>query len=138
MTSSQDEELAAASEHYHSGKSALEAGDAAGAIRHLEESFRAWPHFKTAELLGEALAGTGRTKEAVGHLAAAVGLGNKAFRARYLLAQCLITLNQKADAYRLLKEALELAPQFKKARELLERLSQDEEIRTLIASEQQG
>ena len=102
----------------------MEQGDRPAAIRCLREAAWLAPHYKTLELLGECLRGEGREPEAVLYLAAAAGLGRKQARARFLLAGALLACGQHYawDAAQQLRECLRVSPNFKTARELLERV----------------
>jgi tetratricopeptide (TPR) repeat protein len=60
-----------------------------------------------------------RFPEAILYLAAAAALGNKQFRSRYLLAKALLAIDEEADAITKLKEAIEIQPTYKAAKELL-------------------
>lgn len=100
----------------------MEAGDIESAIQLFEESATAGPHFKTLELLGECLMKLGRHRQAIIPLAAAVGLGTKAFRAMFLLAKALDETGSRRDAIEKLEEAVAVKPDYKAARDLLEQL----------------
>lgn len=100
----------------------MEANDLESAISLFDQSVQLEPHFKTLELLGECLLTLGRHKEAVVPLAASAGLGNKPYRALYLLAQALNAAGRKTEALEKLDQAIEMKPDYKSARELLDRL----------------
>jgi tetratricopeptide (TPR) repeat protein len=107
---------------YSEARTAMEAKDLGLALEKLRSASALAPHYKTYELLGECLLQQGEAAEAVLYLSAAAGLGNKQTRSRYLLAQALIRLDptREADAVEKLREALELNPQYKAAKQLLE------------------
>ena len=107
---------------YQDGRKAMAANDLNSAISLFERSTQYDPHFKTLELLGECFLKLGRNKEAVVPLAASVGLGNKPYRALYLLAQALNAVGRKTDAIEKLNQAIETKPDYKSARELLRRI----------------
>ncbi|HET7698322.1 MAG TPA: tetratricopeptide repeat protein [Vicinamibacterales bacterium] len=111
-----------ASELYQSGRDAMDRGDFTTAVGHLQRALALRPHYKTLELLGTALRELQRPEEALVYLAAAAGLGNRQFRARYLLAEVLVGLGLTDDAIVKLEEAIELNPSYRTARELLERI----------------
>src|SRR5687768_10616017 len=105
---------------YSAGRDALDVGDRASAIDRLRRSAVLAPHFKTFELLGQCLLEEGQPGDAIVYLAAAAGLGNRQFRSRYLLARALIATGDTGHAIDKLREALELQPAFRAARELLD------------------
>jgi tetratricopeptide (TPR) repeat protein len=111
---------------YLAGRTLMASGDYAGAIDFFESSNRAYPHFKTLELLGECQLGLGNPFEALIPLAAAIGLGSNAFRAAYLLAQAFADLGEKKDALIYVERALVMKPDFKRARQLKESLGVDD------------
>jgi hypothetical protein len=120
-------ELSAADEAYRlytQARAALDKGDREAGIRLLRQAGSLAPHFKTFELLGEALIEHQEYREAVMYLAAAVGLGNKPFRAHYLLARALMNLRPAwvTDATEQLQRALQVNPNYKAARALLDEL----------------
>lgn len=100
---------------YQRGRAALEGGRLEDAVEAFRESSLKEPHFKTLELLGEALMLLGRYQEAVVPLAAASGL-NRQVRAPALLAQVLLLLGRDIDAYTAAQEALTRDPNNKMAR----------------------
>lgn len=108
---------------YNDGRSAMEAGNYQLAVKKFEESIRIAPHFKTLESLGECLLLLNQFTEAIVYLAAAVGLGNKQFRPRYLLAKALSATSDVPGAIEKLQEALDINPNYQRARELLNELS---------------
>lgn len=107
---------------YYEGKSAMDAGDLHTAIEKFKQSVSLLPHFKTLELLGECLLRRNEFSEAILYLAAAAGLGQNEFRARFLLAKALLAVGEESDAIVQLKEALALNPNYKSAKELLDSL----------------
>ena len=100
----------------------MEREDFDAAVEQLSHAFFLEPHFKTLELLGTCCQRLGRFHEAVLYLAAAAGLGNRQFRARFLLAEVLASLGDIDGAVNKLEEAIELNPDFRRARDLLKRL----------------
>ena len=104
---------------YQEAREARKNGDLKAAIRKLRRSGKLAPHFKTYELLGESFFEMERFPEAILYLAAAAALGNKQFRSRYLLAKALLAIDEEADAISKLKEAIEIQPTYKAAKELL-------------------
>ncbi len=104
---------------YQDERKAMATNDLKSAISLFEQSIQSDPHFKTLELLGECFLKLGRNKEAVVPLAASVGLGNKPYRALYLLAQALNAAGRKTDAIEKLNQAIEMKPDYKSARALL-------------------
>jgi tetratricopeptide (TPR) repeat protein len=103
---------------YTQARAALMRGDRAEAIELLRASAHAEPHFKTLELLGEALIDQGAQTDGIVYLAAAVGLAANQSRPRFLRAKALAASGHLQDAVRLLDEALSLNPQYESAREL--------------------
>jgi tetratricopeptide (TPR) repeat protein len=100
----------------------MEREDFDAAVEQFLHAFLLEPHFKTLELLGTCCQRLGRLHEAVLYLAAAAGLGNGQFRARFLLAEVLASLGDIDGAVNKLEEAIELNPNFRRARELLKRI----------------
>ena len=96
------------------------------AVEQLSQAFFLEPHFKTLELLGTCCQRLGRLHEAVLYLAAAAGLGNRQFRARFLLAEVLVSLADIDGAVNKLEEAIELNPNFRRASDLLKRIRAEE------------
>jgi tetratricopeptide (TPR) repeat protein len=103
---------------YTKGREALREGRTAEAVELLRASVTRSPHFKTLELLGEALVGLGMYADGIVCLAASVGLGHKQSRPRFLLAKALAETGQQREALPLLDEALALNPQYASAKEL--------------------
>ena len=100
---------------YQQGKDLLEAGDLAGAIAQFETSIAASPHFKTLELLGDALLRSGQPVRAIVPLAAATTL-NSQVRAPSLLAEALLAAGDSLKAHEIAKLALQRNASNKKAR----------------------
>jgi tetratricopeptide (TPR) repeat protein len=107
---------------YQKGREAIASGNLVSAIRFLEQSAQIDPHFKTFELLGECLIKRGQCSEAVAALSMSVELGNKPYRALYLLAQALESIGHREEAIARLTQAIEMKPDYKAARALLDRL----------------
>jgi tetratricopeptide (TPR) repeat protein len=117
-----DSELEAASERYQKGRAAMESGELRGAVEHFRASIRHHPHFKALELLGECLLKQGNAAEAVIYLSSAAGLGNRASRALFLLAQALLQIGDRDAAVSKLRQALSANSDYRAARELLKTL----------------
>ena len=100
---------------YQAARSKFEVGDLDEAISLLEVSVAANPHFKTLELLGEALLRAGDPKRAIVPLAAATTL-NDQVRAPSLLAEALEANGNAIDAHRIALLALKRDPNNRKAR----------------------
>lgn len=115
---------------YREGREARDVGNYLVAIRRLRQSSRLAPHFKTYELLGECLLKIEKPKDAVLYLAAAAGLGNKQFRAHYLLGSALLLLDPPSihEAAVHFQEALRLNPNYKTAKKGLEELVEKNEF----------
>ena len=105
---------------YQQGRTAMAVNDLETAIRLFEESARISPHFKTFELLGECFLKRGQHWEAISPLAASAGLGNKPYRALYLLAQALHNSGRRVEAIEKLNQAVEMKPDYKAALALLD------------------
>ncbi len=104
---------------YQKGREAMAANDLESAIRFFQASAQMYVHFKTLELLGECFLRHGQNREAIIPLAAAVGLGNKPYRALYLLAEALCRSGYRQEAIEKLNVALEIKPEYKNARTLM-------------------
>ena len=117
-----EEDSPSASALYRAGREAMERDDFDDAVEQFTRSFFLEPHFKTLELLGTSCQKLGRLPEAVLYLAAAAGLGNREVRARFLLAEVLISLDDIDGAVNKLEEAIELNPNFRRAHDLLKRI----------------
>ena len=120
------EDSSSASALYRAGREAMERKDFDHAVEQLRRAFLLEPHFKTLELLGACCHKLGRLPEAVLYLAAAAGLGNRQFRARFLLAEVLVSLHDIDGAVNKLEEANELNPNFRRAHDLLKRIRPDD------------
>lgn len=112
---------------YALAREAYDSDRVAEAIELFRASAHLHPHFKTLELLGDALVRTGQRSEGIIYLAAAAGLAPEQSRPRFLLARVLAEDNEVRDARRQLREALRINPEYKSASELLNRLSADGE-----------
>lgn len=104
-----------ASQAYQRGRECFDAGDFDGAIALFEESVAAHPHFKTLELLGEAWLWKGQPARAVVPLAAATTL-NKQSRAPSLLAEALLAIGDRLQAYEIAQLTLSRDPNNKMAK----------------------
>jgi len=100
----------------------MAAKDFQSAIVFLERSAEAFPHFKTLELLGECLLRTGQVEGALLSLRKAVEPGNRPYRSLYLLGQALSELGKRDEAIGCLTQAIEIKPDYKSARNLLNTL----------------
>ncbi|MGH9322423.1 MAG: hypothetical protein ACRD3V_21380, partial [Vicinamibacteria bacterium] len=120
MEDQADSEDDKSSRLYQTGRAAMEAGDLEAAVAAFRESVLEEPHFKTLELLGEALMLLGRPKEAIVPLAAASTL-NRQVRAPALLAQAFLTMGRETDAYAAAEEALSRDANNRMARSVKER-----------------
>ena len=109
------EDTDAAHAAYQAGRGKLETGDLEGAISALEESVSTHPHFKSLELLGEALLRAGKPHRAIVPLAAATTL-NDHVRPPSLLAEALLAIGDQLEAHRIALLALERDPTNRKAR----------------------
>jgi len=108
---------------YELGREAMVRREYEAALAFLRSSVELLPHFKTLELLGECLLESGHvSSEAVTILAAAAGLGNRAFRSYFLLARALHVCGRTKEALEKLDIALVLQPDFKAAAQLREEL----------------
>ena len=116
-----------ATELHDLGRQALDAGDLQLCVEYMRAAAALEPHYKTMELLGEALLRLGNLDDSVLWLAAAAGLSPKQVRSRFLLAQVLESREQIGDARIQLREALRVNPQYKSASEMLARLPPAEE-----------
>ena len=101
-------------ELYELGRELMQAGDIAAATVQFEESIRAWPHFKTLELLGECFIKLGRLQDAIVPLAAATTL-NRGTRAPSLLAETFLALGEHHDAFEAAELALQRDPSNRRA-----------------------
>jgi tetratricopeptide (TPR) repeat protein len=121
------EEMEEAMKLYNDGREALSSGHRNLAIQKFRQSYSLAPHYKTFELLGEALMAEGEYIEAVVYLAAAAGIGEKQFKSRYLLARALLALGDvwKDDAIEQLRKSIELNPNYRTAKKLLAELSHE-------------
>jgi tetratricopeptide (TPR) repeat protein len=108
---------------YRKGRQAIASKDLKAAIVFLQESAKLDPHFKTLELLGECLLDNGCSSEAVTALTQSVERGSKPFRALYLLARAFDSCGSRDRAIESLNRALEMKPDYKAARGLLETLN---------------
>ncbi|MCI0355763.1 MAG: tetratricopeptide repeat protein [Acidobacteria bacterium] len=113
-------------ELYKRARDAMEGGRLLQAIELFAQSIALFPHPKALELIGECLLHEKETTKALLYLGAAVGLGTKQARARFLLARCVLELGYTADAKKHLKEALRLQPGYRSARELRDKLPSNE------------
>jgi len=108
---------------YQEGRNAMEKGDFATAAEMLKRSAETTPHFKTYECIGECLLEEGKFREAVFYLSAAAGLGNKSFRSYYFLAKALLELGNLELAKIKLNQALSIKPDYRSAKDLLNKIS---------------
>jgi tetratricopeptide (TPR) repeat protein len=108
---------------YLAGRAKMARRDHSEAAALFEQSNRAFPHFKTLELLGECKLALGEPIAALIPLAASVGLGTNSFRAMYLLAKAFADLGRRNEALKYVERALLMKPDFKKARDLKKMLA---------------
>jgi tetratricopeptide (TPR) repeat protein len=106
-----------AHELYDSGRDAMQHGDYEHAIKLFTESVARSPHFKTLELLGECFLRTGRPRDSIVPLAAAVTLNRQA-RAAILLAESFLQLKDFSKASAFVEVALEREPHSSRAKTL--------------------
>lgn len=111
---------------YLEGKAAMSEGKYSIAAEKLLKSADLSPHFKTYEILGECFLFLEDFLQAVKYAAAAAGIGNNQFRSRFLLAKALVGIGHHDWAKDKLEEALEMKPDYRAARELLEQISNDQ------------
>jgi len=109
-------------EAYLAGRTKMARGEYESAAALFEKSNAAFPHFKTLELLGECRLMLHDPKAALIPLAASMGLSSNGFRAAYLLATAFLALDITRNAYDYAERALIMKPDYRKARELKERL----------------
>jgi tetratricopeptide (TPR) repeat protein len=110
---------------YVRGRDAMESGRLAEAIELLKTSAESYPHFKTYESIGECLLQEGRCKEAILFLSASAGLGNKPFRAFFLLAKALLGTGELQQASDKLMQALSINRKYRAAQELLDSINSE-------------
>jgi tetratricopeptide (TPR) repeat protein len=103
---------------YKAGRAEMERGNFQAAIQYFSKSVEHLPHFKTLELMGECYLTLGNPREAIVPLAAAIALGSNEFKASYLLSRAFLELGERNDALKYVTRALEMKPDFKRAREL--------------------
>src|SRR5688572_2826697 len=103
---------------YQDGRSAMAEGEFKTAAQKLLKSADLSPHFKTYESLGECYLFLGDFLQAVKYSAAAAGIGNNQFRARFILAKALIGVGHEDWALDKLNEALQMRPDYKAASDL--------------------
>jgi tetratricopeptide (TPR) repeat protein len=116
-----------ATELYDLGRQAFDEGDFQRCADLLRASAALEPHFKTMEVLGEALLRLGNARESILWLAAAAGFSPKQVRSRLLLAEALEEIGEIGDARIQLAEALRVNPRYKSAAAMLARLPPPEE-----------
>lgn len=112
-----------ASDLYQRAREAMDRKELEEAIALFRCSAELCPHFKTLELLGECLLELRNTSESIIFLAAAAGLGNRAYRAFFLLARALSLHGEISSAIEKLDLAIELQPSFRAAIELRDELT---------------
>ena len=93
----------------------LEVGNFIDAIAKFEASIACSPHFKTLELLGEALLKAGQPSRAIVPLAAATTL-NAHVKAPSMLAEALLATGDRLKAHEVAKLALSRDPMNKRAK----------------------
>jgi tetratricopeptide (TPR) repeat protein len=115
------------SELHDEGVAAMKARDYDTAVKKLTGAADLSPHFKTYELLGECYLELKDFPRAIKYAAAAAGIGNNQFRSRFILAKALFEYGNVQWAVDKLNEALRMKPDYKSAKEMLERLREDED-----------
>lgn len=107
---------------YHEGKAARDKGDIETAVQKLKLSAQLSPHFKTYEHLAECFLERKDYHTAILYAAAAVGLATNSSRGLFLLAKALLRSGDRDKTIDKLNEALEINPDYKAARVLLEEI----------------
>jgi tetratricopeptide (TPR) repeat protein len=100
----------------------MDAGRLDRALGLFRKSASLSPHYKTFELIGECLMILGRHSDALEPLAEAVAL-NPGVRARSLLAEAFLALENSDDARRCANLALERDPTNKRAKAVIAKVS---------------
>lgn len=108
---------------FYEGRRLMESGDFASAVGAFRQSADSMPHYKTLQLLGDCLLRLGHAKEAVIPLAAATGL-NRQPLAPVLLAEALMAIGDFNGAESAAQNAYERAPDYRRAKAVLERASE--------------
>lgn len=101
----------------------MESRDFTAAIEKLKKSAELTPHFKTLECLGECFMEQKNYAEAINYLIKSTELTNNQSRNYFLLAKALLESGEKDKALDKLKEALNINPNHKAARDLLTNVS---------------
>lgn len=122
MGTDDEERIEKSSVLYKLGREAMVSDDVQEATRRLRESAQLNPHPKTLELLGECLLKSAQAKDASIALREAVAIGNRPYRALCLLGQALMNLGEREEAIACLTRALDLKPDYKAARLLVDTL----------------
>lgn len=107
---------------YQQGRRAMEADELDRAIEFFHGALKAGPHAKSFELLGECHLRLQQYADAARALQSAVELGDRPFRALFLLAQTRRAQGKRQEAVEHLQTALRLKSDYKSARELLNTL----------------
>jgi tetratricopeptide (TPR) repeat protein len=104
---------------FENGRAAFESGDHELALSLFQRSLELAIHFKTLEMIGEALSRLGRHREAIVPLAAATGL-NRGSRSPCLLAEAFAALREWRSAKDAAGESLQRTPGYNRAKAVLE------------------
>src|SRR5262245_60245643 len=105
-------------ELFQKGRAAFDGGDYELAISLFRQSLEISLHFKTLELLGEALCRLGKHRESIIPLAAATAL-NRGSKAPCLLAEAFVALKDWASAKDAAIESLRRTPEYGRANAIL-------------------
>ncbi|MBX7106657.1 MAG: tetratricopeptide repeat protein [Gemmataceae bacterium] len=103
---------------FREGRAAFDSGDYELALTLFRRSLESTVHFKTLELIGEALCQLGRFREAIVPLAAAAGL-NRGSRAPCLLAEAFAAIEDWRSAKDAAEESLRRTPSYNRAKDVL-------------------
>jgi tetratricopeptide (TPR) repeat protein len=109
---------------FEDGREALESGNPELALSLFQRSLESAIHFKTLELIGEALCRLGRPREAIVPLAAATGL-NRGSRSPCLLAEAFVAIKDWRSAKDAAEESLRRTPAYHRAKTILASVEQE-------------
>lgn len=110
-------------EFFQNARVAMDAGDLIMAIDLFQNSVHLSPHYKSLLLLGECLIREERDREAIVPLAAATALNNQGI-APTLLCEVFLRLGDPIQAKRMLDTAIDRQPLYKRAKDLVEKVTQ--------------
>jgi tetratricopeptide (TPR) repeat protein len=108
---------------FEDARAAMDAGDLLLAINLFQQSSFLSPHYKSLLLLGECLIHTERDREAIIPLAAATALNNQGV-APTLLCEVFLRQGDPIQAKRFLDMAVDRQPHYKRARDLIDKVSE--------------